>query len=98
MQEGDVEAMKSMVEKSAKIDEIVNKFGSPTFINAPMNNNMCYASGDGTRVAFARFARPTYNMTCISFKDGVATGISTKKFNNIDVEKFVSYKTVIKEG
>ena len=98
MQEGDVEAMKSMVERSAKIDEIVNKFGSPTFINAPMNNNMCYASGDGTRVAFARFARPTYNTTCISFKDGVATGISTKKFNNIDVEKFVSYKTVIKEG
>ncbi|MBQ7536778.1 MAG: hypothetical protein IJT14_01505, partial [Rickettsiales bacterium] len=89
MQEGDVETMKSMVERSAKVDEIVNKFGSPTFINAPINDNMCYASGDGTRIAFARFARPTYNIVCISFKDGVATGISNKKFNDIDVEKFV---------
>ena len=98
MQEEDVQEMKSMVERSAKVEEIVNRFGSPTFINAPINDKMCYASGDGTRVAFARFARPTYNTVCISFKDGVATGISSKKFNDIDVEKFVSYKTEIKES
>ena len=98
MQEEDVQTMKAMVERSAKVDEIVNKFGSPSFINAPINDNMCYASGDGTRIAFARFVRPTYNTTCISFKDGVANGISTKKFNDIDVEKFVSYKTEIKES
>ncbi len=98
MEEQDIQTMQAMVERSAKIEEIVNRFGSPSFINAPMNDNMCYASGDGTRVAFARFARPTYNTVCISFKDGVATGISSKKFNDIDVEKFVSYKTVIKES
>lgn len=98
MQEEDVQTMQAMVERSAKVDEIVNKFGSPSFINAPINDNMCYASGDGTRIAFARFTRPTYNMVCISFKDGVATGISSKKFNDIDVEKFVSYKTEIKES
>ena len=98
MQEEDVQTMKAMVERSANVDEIVNKFGSPSFINAPINDNMCYASGDGTRIAFARFVRPTYNTTCISFKDGVANGISTKKFNDIDVEKFVSYKTEIKES
>ena len=98
MEEQDIQTMKSMVERSAKVDEIVNKFGSPTFINAPMNDNMCYASGEGTRVAFARFAKPTYDTVCTSYKDGVANGISIKKFNNIDVEKFVSYKTVIKES
>ena len=98
MEEQDIQTMQAMVERSAKVDEIVNKFGSPTFINAPINDNMCYASGDGTRIAFARFARPTYNTVCISFKDGVATGISTKKFNDIDVERFVHYKTVITEG
>ena len=98
MQDEDRQEMQAMVERSAKVEEIVNKFGSPTFINAPINDNMCYASGDGTRVAFARFANPTYNTTCISFKDGVATGISTKKFNDINVEKFVSYKTEIKES
>lgn len=98
MQEGDIETMKAMVERSARIDDIVNKFGSPSFINAPMNDNMCYASGEGTRIAFNRFASPTYNMTCITFKDGVATGITTKKFNDINVEKFVSYKTEIKEN
>ena len=98
MEEQDIQTMQAMVERSAKIEEIVNRFGSPSFINAPINDNMCYASGDGTRVAFARFARPTYNTVCISFKDGVATGISSKKFNDIDVEKFVSYKTVIKES
>ena len=98
MQEDQLQEMQAMVERSAKVDEIVNKFGSPSFINAPINDNMCYASGDGTRVAFARFARPTYNTVCISFKDGVATGISSKKFNDIDVEKFVGYKTEIKES
>lgn len=98
MQEEDIQTMQAMVERSAKVDEIVNRFGSPTFINAPINDNMCYASGDGTRIAFARFARPTYNIVCISFKDGVATGISNKKFNDIDVERFVSYKTEIKES
>lgn len=98
MQEEDIQTMQAMVERSAKVDEIVNRFGSPTFINAPINDNMCYASGDGTRIAFARFARPTYNIVCISFKDGVATGISSKKFNDIDVERFVSYKTEIKES
>ena len=98
MQEDQLQEMQAMVERSAKVDEIVNRFGSPSFINAPINDNMCYASGDGTRVAFARFVRPTYNTTCISFKDGVANGISTKKFNDIDVERFVHYKTVITEG
>ena len=98
MQEEDIQTMQTMVERSAKIDEIVNRFGSPTFINAPINDNMCYASGEGTRVAFARFAKPTYDTVCTSYKDGVANGISIKKFNNIDVEKFVSYKTVIKES
>ena len=98
MQEDQLQEMQAMVERSAKVDEIVNKFGSPSFINAPINDNMCYASGDGTRVAFARFARPTYNTVCISFKDGVATGISSKKFNDIDVERFVGYKTEIKES
>lgn len=98
MQEEDIQTMQAMVESSAKVEEIVNRFGSPTFINAPINDNMCYASGDGTRIAFARFARPTYNIVCISFKDGVATGISSKKFNDIDVERFVSYKTEIKES
>ena len=97
MQEDQLQEMQAMVERSAKIDEIVNKFGSPSFINAPINDNMCYAGGDGTRIAFARFAQPTYNIVCISFKDGVATGISSKKFNDIDVEKFVSYKTEVKE-
>ena len=98
MQEDQLQEMQAMVERSAKIEEIVNRFGSPSFINAPINDNMCYASGDGTRVAFARFARPTYNTVCISFKDGVATGISSKKFNDIDVERFVGYKTEIKES
>lgn len=98
MQDEDRQKMQAMVERSAKVEEIVNKFGSPSFINAPINDNMCYASGDGTRIAFARFARPTYNMVCISFKDGVATGITSKKFNDIDVEKFVSYNTEIKES
>ena len=98
MQDEDRQEMRAMVERSAKVEEIVNKFGSPTFINAPINDNMCYASGEGTRIAFNRFVNPTYNMTCISFKEGIATGISTKKFSNIDVEKFVSYKTEIKES
>lgn len=85
------ETLQMMVERSAKIDDIVKKFGSPTFINSPINDVLCYASSDGTKVMFNRFYNPRYLIMCISFKNGVATKLEAKKMEQIKKEKFVTY-------
>ena len=90
-QEDAKETLQMMVDRNAKIDEIVSKFGSPTFINSPINDMLCYASADGTKVMFNRFYNPKYVIMCISFENGVSKSLEVKKMEQIKKEKFVKY-------
>ena len=85
------ETLQIMVDRNAKIDEIVSKFGSPTFINSPINDMLCYASADGTKVMFNRFYNPKYVIMCISFENGIAKSLEVKKMEKKKKEKFVKY-------
>ena len=85
------ETLQIMVDRNAKIDEIVSKFGSPTFINSPINDMLCYASADGTKIMFNRFYNPKYVIMCISFENGVSKSLEVKNMEQIKKEKFVKY-------
>lgn len=85
------ETLQMMVDRSAKIDDIVAKFGSPTFINSPINDTLCYASADGSKIMFNRFYNPKYAIMCVSFINGIAKKLEVKKVEHIKKEKFVKY-------
>ena len=52
--------LQQMVDKKASINQIINKFGSPSFMNSPINDTLCYVDADGKKVAFNRFFKPNY--------------------------------------
>ena len=96
-EDGDKETIKSMVERKSNIQEIINKFGSPTFINSPINDLLCYVSVDGKRIPFNRFYKPKYDFVCVQIENGIAKGMYWKTFDNIKEEKMVKYDNSIDE-
>lgn len=96
-EDGDKETIKSMVEKKSNIQDIINKFGSPTFINSPINDLLCYVSVDGQRVPFNRFYKPKYDFVCVQVENGIANGLYFKTFDNIKEEQMVKYDNSIDE-
>ena len=90
----EVGVVAEMVKKKNTIQEIFNVLGSPTFINSPINDVVCYASADGTRVAFNRFYRPKYDVLCIHFdqKTRAVKDYFISSFTDIQKEHFTKYK------
>ena len=86
-----IQSIKSMVDNKYSIEKVINVLGSPTFINSPINDMLCYASADGTKVMFNRFYNPKYVIMCISFENGIAKKFEIKKMEQIKKEKFVKY-------
>lgn len=89
----EVSAIAEIVKKKNTIQEILEVLGSPTFINAPINDVVCYASADGMRVAFNRFYRPKYDILCIRFdqKTGTVKDYFISSFTEIQKERFTKY-------
>ena len=81
-----------MVSQGYTKQQIVNELGSPSFINSPMNDTFCYVGAEGRKVAFNRFYRPKYNLSCITFEGERASKIINKTFDQVKVEKFTKYK------
>ena len=96
-EENDKSTMQEMVNQHKTIQEIINHFGSPTFINSPINDLICYASVDGRSVPFNRFYKPTYDFVCIKTKNNIAQSLEQKTFNEIKEEKLISYNNKIDE-
>lgn len=96
-EDGDKDTIKEMVARHSHIQEIINKFGSPTFINSPINDLLCYVSVDGKRVPFNRFYKPKYDFVCVQVENGLAKGMYFKTFDNIKEEKMVKYDNSIDE-
>ena len=86
------ELLQQMVNNSAKVTDIIAQFGSPTFINSPINDMLCYACANGKKIIFNRFYDPSYTTMCISFKNGIAQKLEVKNLSNIKEEKFPKYK------
>ena len=68
-EDDDAVTLQQMVEKKANINQIINKFGSPRFINSPINDTLCYIDADGKKVAFNRFFKPNYQFMCVFFNE-----------------------------
>jgi len=85
--------MRQMVAQKATIQQIIDKFGSPSFINSPVNDTICYVEANGKKVAFNRFYAPTYQFACITFENDVAKDIQIKSISSIQKQKMVKYNT-----
>ena len=96
-EEGDKTTMQEMVNQHKTIQEIINHFGSPTFINSPINDLVCYTSVDGKSVPFNRFYKPKYDFACIKIENGIAKSLEQKTFDDIKEEKLISYDNKIDE-
>ena len=83
IEEGQKEKMQSMVDKKYTLNQVINEFGSPTFVNSPINDTICYVEGEGKKVAFNRFYRPTYRFLCISFENNIAQKLENMTLNKI---------------
>ena len=90
----EVGVVAEMIKKNNTIKEIIDILGSPTFINSPTNDMVCYASADGTRIAFNRFYRPKIDVLCIHFdqKTGAVKDYFISSFTEIQKEHFTKYK------
>lgn len=87
-----INTAKEMAKNGAIISEIVSYLGSPSFINSPINDTICYISEDGKRVAFVRFYNPTYHLLCFTFKEKKVIDIIDKEMNNLKDTKLTKYK------
>ena len=92
-EDGDTATMRQMVGQKATIQQIINNFGSPSFVNAPMNDTICYVEANGKKIAFNRFYAPTYQFACITFENDVAKDIQIKSISSIKKQKMVKYNT-----
>ena len=92
-EDGDTLTMRQMVEQKATIQQIIDNFGAPSFINAPMNDTICYVEANGKKIAFNRFYAPTYQFACITFENDVAKDIQIKSISSIKKQKMVKYNT-----
>lgn len=85
------EEMIEMANKNASIQEFMEKFGSPSFINAPKNDTICYVYAKGKQIAFNRFYKPIHQYICITFENNVAKSYEQKsltKINKVKMKKF----------
>lgn len=85
------ELLQQMVNNSAMATDIIAQFGSPTFINSPINDMLCYAGASGKKVMFNRFYNPNYTIMCVSFKNGVAQKLEVKNLSDIKEERLPKY-------
>ena len=92
-EDGDTLTMRQMVLQKSTIQQIMNKFGSPSFINAPINDTICYVEANGKKIAFNRFYAPTYQFACITFENDVAKDLQIKSISSIKKQKMVKYDT-----
>ncbi len=93
-EEDDIENIQDAVSKNLTMKEIIEKFGSPSFINSPMNDIICYIDADGKRVSFNRFYRPNYQFVCIKFENQIAKEIKQMSITKIQKTKMVKYNTI----
>lgn len=87
-----INTAKEMANNGSSISEIISYLGSPSFINSPINDTICYISADGKRVAFNRFYNPTYHLLCFTFKENKVVSLIDEKINNLREAKFSNYK------
>ena len=87
----DAMTIQQMVSQGANINQIINKFGSPSFVNSPINDTICYIDANGKKVAFNRFYKPTYQFLCIVFENQIAKEIKQMSLTNIQTAKMISY-------
>ena len=86
--------LQRMVEKRATIQQVISKFGSPTFINSPINDTICYIDADGKKVAFNRFFRPSYQFVCVIFDENqTAKELKQMSLTKIEKSRMVRYDT-----
>ena len=96
-EEGNKETVETMVKENKPIQEIINNFGSPTFINSPINDLLCYVSVDGKDVPFNRFYKPQYDFMCIKTENNKAVKLIKKTFDEVKEEKMIKYDNNIEE-
>ena len=89
--------LQEMVNKKCTLSDIINEFGSPTFVNAPMNDTICYVEGEGKKIAFNRFYKPTYRFLCVSFENNIAQKLTSKTINKIEKQKMIKYDLTFKK-
>lgn len=87
-----INTAKEMAKNDMAINKIVSYLGSPSFINSPMNDTICYISEEGKRIAFVRFYNPTYHLLCFTFKEQKVIDVIDKEINNLKDTKFTKYK------
>jgi hypothetical protein len=93
-EDDDAVTLQQMVDKKANINQIINKFGSPSFINSPINDTLCYIDADGKKVAFNRFFKPNYQFMCVFFNEKqIATELKIMSLTKIKKTKMVEYNT-----
>ena len=93
-----IQSIKSMVNNKYSIEKVINVLGSPTFINSPINDTMCYAGVDIKSVAFNPFFYQKYAIVCISFEENIAKDIIIKEYTDIKEEKFIKYNVSLKKN
>ena len=92
--DNDKEKMEKMVEDHSTIQEIINEFGSPSFVNSPINDMICYIDAEGKKVAFNRFYSPTYHFMCIVFdEEKKAKELKKQSLTKIKKSKMVKFDT-----
>lgn len=96
-EENDEIDIKTAVEKKLTMTEIIDKFGSPSFINHPMNDIICYIDAEGKRVSFNRFFKPNYQFMCIFFENQVAKELKQMSLTRIKKTKMTKYNTSFKK-
>ena len=85
--------LQRMVSNRATVHEIINKFGSPTFINNPINDTFCYIDANDKKVAFNRFYKPNYQFICVVFEQERAKELKQMSLTKIKKTKMVKYDT-----
>ena len=97
-EERDIENLQKAVKNHATFDSIVHDFGTPSYINSPMNNTICYIEANGKRFAFDRFFKPTYKIACIEFnKKNISIKLTYKELKEPKKAKILDYKTSLKK-
>ena len=85
--------IQQLVSQKANINQIINKLGSPSFVNSPINDTLCYIDANGKKVAFNRFYRPNYQFLCIIFENQIAKEIKQASLSQIKKTKMIKFDT-----
>ena len=93
VEEDDKMIIQQLVSQKANINQIINKLGSPSFVNSPINDTLCYIDANGKKVAFNRFYRPNYQFLCIIFENQIAKEIKQASLSQIKKTKMIKFDT-----